>query len=118
MTYHYIEEIVDEIDEKLPKDRKRIKKKLSDHHSGRIEIAYLFEEKEKNMSFFKRTYKFFFPLSFHEDNDKYLVKAGEGMNIDYVTLPYIWIKDKDNRKLEEVCQEVSKKYRAHLIKDK
>ena len=60
MGHHYIDEIIDEIDKRLPGESKRIKFYLKNHNSGDIEAATLFEEKKKKMDFLKKHINSFF----------------------------------------------------------
>ena len=103
-----IENIVEEIHTSLPENNKRFTYPWKDCAAEtKATRAYLFEEKEKGkLNFWQKTYKHFFPRSFHEDYDKKLVKLAEEAG----KRQYLKIIDKEDPELEKVCKNIADKY--------
>jgi len=112
MEKREIADIVEEIHATLPENNKRFtylwKECAAETRATR---AYLFEEKEKGkLGFWQKTYKHFFPRSFHEDYDKGLVKLTEEAG----RRQYLKIIDKNDTELKKVCNNIADKYNISI----
>jgi hypothetical protein len=115
MKENNLEKAIDEIENKLPKNKKIIKYYEREPHLNEIVGGYFFQEKEKNINFSKKIHKFFFPIHFHKKYDKPLLKLGEiGVFAEYIPFYGIEILDKENSQIKKICKEISKKYNLQL----